>query len=146
CGYADVIARRSAEQICPFFRAPVATSHEGHIERLKKPIEAGDANAMHNLGCKYSSGGDGMPQDSNKSLELWRRAAKLGCAESHTNLAESYALGEIVEKDVKKAKYHWELAAMGGNVVARYNLGILEENEGDMNRALKYDFGRVWVG
>ncbi|KAL7533270.1 hypothetical protein ACHAXR_005135 [Thalassiosira sp. AJA248-18] len=137
CGYADVIARRSAEGICPFCRTPAPTSEEGAVQRLRTRIEAGDAIAMHNLGCQYRRGRV-VPQDSNKALELWRRAAKLVCDESHTNLAESYALGEIVEKDVKKAKYHWELAAMGGNVVARYNLGVFEAEAGNMNRALKH--------
>ena len=46
--------------------------------------------------------------------------------------------GRGVERDMKKAKHYWELAAIGGNVRARYNLGCLEENTGKMRIALKH--------
>ena len=39
---------------------------------------------------------------------------------------------------MKKAKYYLECAAMEGNVVARHNLGRLEEDAGNMNRAMKH--------
>ena len=39
---------------------------------------------------------------------------------------------------MKQAKHHWALAAVGGNVTSRFNLGIDEKNEGNMNRALKH--------
>ncbi|KAL7538733.1 hypothetical protein ACHAXR_010423 [Thalassiosira sp. AJA248-18] len=132
-----VIARRSAEGICPFCRTPAPTSVEGGVEQIKKRVEAGDANAMHNLGHQYFEG-DGVPQDSNKALELWRRAAKLGRAASHNNLATCYAQGEVVEKDENKAKYHWERAAMRGSVTARYNLGVFEAQASNTYRAMKH--------
>ena len=40
--------------------------------------------------------------------------------------------------DEKKAKYYWELAAMGGNVLARHNVGALEGQAGNIDRALKH--------
>ena len=40
--------------------------------------------------------------------------------------------------DKKKAKYYFELAAMGGNVNARFGLGCIEEGGSNMNRALKH--------
>ncbi|KAL7523254.1 hypothetical protein ACHAXR_000096, partial [Thalassiosira sp. AJA248-18] len=76
CVYADTIARQSTEGICPFCRTPGTTSREEVNERLAKRIEAGDAGAMYNLGHHYFEG-DGVPQDSNKALELWHQAAKL---------------------------------------------------------------------
>ena len=36
------------------------------------------------------------------------------------------------------AKHYYELAAMEGNVIARYNLGISEYNAGNFDRALKH--------
>ncbi|KAL7526008.1 hypothetical protein ACHAXR_001267, partial [Thalassiosira sp. AJA248-18] len=134
CTYADAIARQSAELICPFCRAPRTTSDEEEIERMKKRVEVGDAIAMYSLGCHYGRLGNGVPQDSNKALELWHRAAKLGCVFSHSKIANTYA----DEKDTEKAKYHWELAAMGGHVSSRYNLGLFESNAGNMNRAMKH--------
>jgi len=40
--------------------------------------------------------------------------------------------------DLKKAKFHGEAAAMAGNEAARYDLGILESNLGNMERAVKH--------
>ncbi|KAL7524913.1 hypothetical protein ACHAXR_000775, partial [Thalassiosira sp. AJA248-18] len=137
CVYADAIARRSAGGICPFCRTPAPTSGEETVERMKERIEVGDTVAMYNLGCRYSSGGDedGVPQDSNKALELWHQAAKLGSAMSHSKIANTYA----DKKDMEKAKYHWELGARGGDVASRYNLGLLGEGlAGNMNRAMKH--------
>ena len=41
-------------------------------------------------------------------------------------------------KDLQKAKYYYELAAMGGNVKARYNLGNLEKRAGNVDSAVKH--------
>ncbi|KAL7529180.1 hypothetical protein ACHAXR_002833, partial [Thalassiosira sp. AJA248-18] len=72
CVYGEVNARQSAELFCPFCRAPAPTSDEGSVERMKERIEVGDTVAMYNLGCRYRRGG-GVPQDSNKALELWNQ-------------------------------------------------------------------------
>ena len=40
--------------------------------------------------------------------------------------------------DENKAKYYYELAAMGGNMVARYNLGNNDYVAGNMVRAMKH--------
>ena len=56
----------------------------------------------------------GLPQDRDKATELWLRAGELGCAESYYCVADAYLEGRGVERDMKKAKHYWELAAMGG--------------------------------
>ena len=43
-----------------------------------------------------------------------------------------------MEIDKKKANHYYKLAAIGGNIVARYNLGNNEQRAGNMNRALKH--------
>ena len=73
-----------------------------------------------------------------KQISYYYRAGELGCAEAYHNLAVAHCRGLGVERDEKKAKYYWELAAMGGNVSARYNLGHLEYSAGNMSRALKH--------
>ena len=40
--------------------------------------------------------------------------------------------------DKKKAKYYYELAAMGGNIYARHNLGCKEISAGNYQRAYKH--------
>ena len=43
-----------------------------------------------------------------------------------------------MEIDKKKAKHYWELAAMGGDVHARNNLGALEGRAGNWELAIKH--------
>ena len=39
---------------------------------------------------------------------------------------------------MKKALYHYELAAMGGHEAARHNLGAMEGQKGNVERAYKH--------
>jgi TPR repeat protein len=43
-----------------------------------------------------------------------------------------------VEGDLKKSTFHFEAAAMAGNEVARFNLGAIESESGNMERAFKH--------
>ena len=79
-----------------------------------------------------------MPQDLAKANELFCRAGELGWAEAYCTLGCSYNNGTGVEMDEKKAKHYWELAAMNGNVGARHNLGMIEGNAGNHDRAKKH--------
>ena len=56
----------------------------------------------------------------------------------YNNLGVAYDKGDGVERDMKKATYYWEVAAMGGEVMARHNLGALEADAGNMERAVKH--------
>jgi TPR repeat protein len=136
CIYAANTA--DTRKLCPFCRTPEATSEAEAIERLKKRVEADDANAMRNLGNLYSHGEMGLPQDYNKAMELWLRAGELGDAVSYNNIGYAYYFGQGVERDMKKAIYYYELAAMGGNAVSRNNLGGVEADAGNMDRAMKH--------
>jgi len=123
---------------CPFCRVVAPKSNKVSIERLKKRMEANDANAMRNVGCYYGNGRNGFPQDFKKALELWHRAAELGHAAAYNSIGLAYYLGKGVEVDKKKANHYYELAAMGGDVNARGNLGLYEAKAGNMDRALKH--------
>ena len=92
---------------------------------------------VFNLGCYYYYGMY-VPQDHAKALELWHRAAELGDAQSYYDVGNSYLQGNGVERDEKKAVHYYELAAMGGHVISRHNLGVLEKRYGNMDRALKH--------
>ena len=126
------------EKKCPFCRTPAASSDKENMERMFKRMEANDASAMYNLGVDYRDGNFGLPQDYRKALELWHRAAKLGYADAYCNIGYAYECGEGVKVDKKKAVYYCELAAIMGCINARYNLGIEEENAGNVERARKH--------
>ena len=124
--------------LCAFCRTPAATSDEEENERIKKMAESGNAEAIYNIGNYHFEGAFGFPLDLAKANELYLRAGELGCAEAYFNLGNSYNFGRGVEVDEKKAKHYYELAAMNGDVAARYNLGCLEERAGGYDRAFKH--------
>ena len=123
--------------LCPFCRTPAPTSDE-LVEQYKKRMELGDAEAIYSLGSCYSEGLYGMPQDHAKALELWHRAAELGHTGSYYNIGVAYHAGNGARQDMKKKYYYYELAAMGGDVEARHNLGCSQARVGNHDRALKH--------
>jgi hypothetical protein len=74
----------------------------------------------------------------NKANKLRLRAGGLGDAGAYNNLVLAYHNGVGVERDEKKAKHYCELAAMGGDAFSRHNLGVNEENAGNIDRAVKH--------
>jgi len=145
CCYADVYDNHGniiVTKKCPFCRTPDPTSSEDIIKGLKKRMEVGDAYAFGMMGSYYSGGHYGLPHDSAKAIELWRKAGKYGYA----NLGNAYYSGDGVERDEKMAKHCLELAAMGGITAARCNLGIIEDKAGNYDRALKHFMIAVRAG
>jgi len=129
-----------AERKCPFCRTPRPKSDKEINERYKKRMKANDPIAIFNVGCYYRDGTCGYSQDNTKALELFHRAAELGCARAYNSIGTTYFNGQGVEVDKKKATYYYELAAIrtGGDVIARRNLGNNEWRDGNMDRALKH--------
>ena len=140
CDHAPVYDNNGnkVEKKCPFCRALARTSSEELIERTRKRVEMGDAEAIYILGYDYAEGIAGLTQDMDKALELWHRATEIGHAASYCSIGYAYHNGRGVERDEKKATHYYELAAMGGDETARHNLGVLEESAGNMGRALKH--------
>ena len=137
CVHADVydnLGNIIVGKKCPFCRTPFATAVAEDIKRLKKRMEVGDAYAFYAMGCSHDRGDCGLPQDSAKAVEFWRKAGKFG----YNNLGNAYNNGEGVERDTKMANHYHELAAMEGMVSARHNLGGKEYNAGNHDRALKH--------
>jgi len=126
------------KQLCPFCRIPNSDSDQELVKRNKKRMKLNDADAYYNLGCKYRNGVKGLPQDISKALELWHRAGELGSTMAYNNIGNAYYNGNDVERDVKKARYYFEIAAMAGDVDARFNLGLSEKDVGNVGRALKH--------
>jgi len=125
--------------VCPYCNTPTPRDIEEQIKRSFERIDKfNDANAMANLGVHYKLGENGFPINYSKAAELFQRASELGSAEAHKNLGILYHFGEGVERDTKKAVHHWQAAAMMGNEGSRYNLGIIEENDANFDRAMKH--------
>ncbi|KAL7533704.1 hypothetical protein ACHAXR_008624 [Thalassiosira sp. AJA248-18] len=129
---------RKETNICPFCRTPAAVSEEEFINMCKNRMEAGDAEAVSLVGWGYLHGEWGLYQNNKKALKLLLRAAELGSANAHDTVATIYSTGEFVEKDEKKALYHFQRGAMGGCEVSRHNLGCLEDYMGNIDRAMKH--------
>jgi tetratricopeptide (TPR) repeat protein len=99
-----------------------------------KRVEANDARAIYMLANSYHHGFNGSQQDHAKAMELYARSAELGCDEAHCQRGKLF----YYEGDLKKAKFHYEAAAMAGHELARSDLGILESNSGNTERAIKH--------
>ena len=136
----DIKKGKKKEEIdmCPFCRTLRPSSDEEGIERLKRQMEKGNADAIYNFAVYYARGTNGMPQDWVKANELYLKAGEFGCSMAYHNLGNSYAIGRGVEVDNEKAKHYIELAAMMGYVRARHYLGCVEEGAGNHQRAYKH--------
>ena len=121
------------ENRCPFCREPAPESEEEHYKNIMKRIKKNDPVAMTQIGKKHHDEGD-----YRKALEYWTNAAELGDVAAHCSLGDSYRTGEGVEKDMKKAVYHWEQAAIGGHPDVRAFLAAHEINNGRFDRAAKH--------
>ena len=138
CIHAVGETRTTEIPVCPFCRTPFPITEVEALERQNKRVEADDAYAIFNHGIYYREGIRGLPQDYAKALELFHRSGELGYVKAYVNIGYTYEFGRGVEVDKKKAKYYNELAAIGGDSQARYNLGCMEENVGNEDRALKH--------
>jgi len=126
------------KDLCAFCRTPPPISDEDITKRLKALMNKGNGDGFYQLAGFYARGMCVMPQDWNKANELNLKAGELGCADGYFNLGNSYSNASGVERDMKKAIYYWELAAMGGSVYARNNLGLEELKKGNIHRAMKH--------
>ena len=126
------------KDLCAYCRTPYATSDEENINRTKELMGKGNGEAFSILGGTYANGMMGLRQDYQKANELYLKGGELGCAGGYYNLGCSYRDGQGVQMDKKKAKHYFEQAAMCGHIKARHNLGGLEWEAGNEQRAYKH--------
>ena len=139
CGCIHAVKTRTKKHsLCAFCRVPNAISDEDNVERMNRRIYQGDAIALYNIAGCYYRGDKEFKQDVTKALKLYHQAGELGYAPAYNNIGACYNNGEGVEVDKKKAIYYYELAAMAGNEVARHNLGLIEGQAFNYDRALKH--------
>ena len=135
CSYANIIREIEGRlhPKCPFCRMAVPDTEEEINKQRMKRIEVNDPVAMCHVGTKrYEKG------DYEAAFDYWTKAAALGDAEAHFQLSTLYHEGEGVEKDENRELHHTEQAAIGGHPDARHNLGCLEWENGQYDRALEH--------
>ena len=124
--------------MCPYCRTPQEGSSDDHIERIDKLMKNGNADAFYVYAGDFSLGRLGLQQDQVKANELLLKAGELGCAKGYSRLGYSYDIGAGVERNEKKAKHYYGIAAMKGEVKARHNLGLMEGKAGNFQRRYKH--------
>ena len=117
---------------CPFCREPAVRSDDENHKRAMKRVKANDPVALRNMGARRY-----YEDDIYAAIEYWTKSAELGDLSAHYYLGRMYE-GEGVEKDDEEAVYHYEKAAIGGHSGARYNLAVIEEENGNSHRAVKH--------
>ena len=135
CDYANAKREneQGLEQRCVYCREQAPKSQEEGLKRVVKRVKKNDPVAMTHMGKKHEKEGDYV-----KALEYWSKAAELGDADAHFGLGTSYYSGDGVEKDMKRAVYHLEQAAIDGHPGARGYLAANEMENGRFERAAKH--------
>ena len=135
CDYANEIREMEMELApsCPFCRAPLPKTKEEYDKQNMKRVEMNDPVALCHEGFDQSENGD-----YRNAFEYWTKAAELGDAEAHYNLAVLYHNRKGVENDEGKYVHHLEEAAIGGHPSARYVLGCHEYRLDNFERAVKH--------
>ena len=135
CNYANQKREidQGLEPRCAFCREPVQRSEKERIRQLMERVKKNDPVAMSQMGKKHHNTGD-----YGKAFEYWTKAAELGGVDAHGCLGLMHGDGNGVEKDTKKAVYHWEQAAIGGHPQARSFLAIHEMDNFKLERAAKH--------
>ena len=115
----------------------------------KSIIEAGDTNAMNNLGIMYMEG-QGVKQDYKTAEKYFRQAADIGDTNAMNNLGIMYMEGQGVKQDYKTAEKYFRQAVEMGNTDAMSHLGMMYmEGQGvkqDYKTAEKYFRQAVEMG
>ena len=93
------------------------------VSEWQQPAQAGDADALFNLGQAYRLG-RGVSADIVKARELYQQAAQKG----HVKAADNYGLLLFQQGEQKAAMRYIEAAADRGDPRAQYVLGLAHFN------------------
>ena len=127
--------KSGSDDQCPFCNSDRRSKTvEECVEEMMKRVEANDAASICLLANSYYQGLHGLQRDEERAIELFTKSAELGFSKAHSSLGSIYHEGG----NMKKAKFHLEVAAKAGHEVARFNIGSMEDNSGNMERAVKH--------
>jgi TPR repeat protein len=106
----------SGNDKCPFCNTDRSNkTDEEKVAEVMRRVGANDAASICLLANFYQHGLNGFQQDHLKAIEQYTRAADLSYSKANCQLGGVYHEGG----NLKKAKFHFEAAAMAGDEVAR---------------------------
>ena len=123
---------------CPFCRTALEHDALKRKDMMENLAERGNQYAIEDLARQYQFGEAGYPKDIPKAIELFIQSGELGCASAYTRLGDIYFFGTGETINTELAIHYYELAAKMSDVTARYNLGCIEKNDGNEERAYKH--------
>ena len=124
---------------CPFCRTQDPGNDADKLSMVQARVEKKDPEAIYHLGGYCMNGGRlGVQKDMRRAVELWTEAAVLGSIKALHSLGISYHYGDGVQQDEVKGIHFYMKAAMRGHVESRFNLGGIEAEKGDHDRAVRH--------
>lgn len=118
----------SADPLAEALRAVDAGQHKQGAQMLAPLAEAGNVVAQYRLGVLYYFG-KGVKEDEKQAVELWKKAAAQGSAESMFMLGEAFLTGnqteQMVDDAYREAATWYFQAASNGHAESQYRLGQL---------------------
>ncbi len=96
------------------------------LELWRAAANAGDPQAMNNLGVLYDKG-LGVEPDVGRALHWYAKSAEAGHPSGMCNFGRMLEQGRGIPQDVEEAARWFDLAARKGQPEAQYNLGMLYE-------------------
>lgn len=129
---------------CPSCNTLNSEDEKEIVKGLMKRADEKDVYAMTLLGTRFAEGSV-VPKSMHRAIEIWEEAAELGGILACNTLGNIYKPGSLndiddtgIDKDWKKACRYYAKAAKGNHDLARYNLGVLENNHGSKIKAMKH--------
>ncbi|EJK50941.1 hypothetical protein THAOC_29946 [Thalassiosira oceanica] len=138
CDGCDMAAQTRGMFDCPFCRTRYPDNDADTLAMIQTRVAKKDPAAMFFLGQKYFNGDLELQKDMRKAVELYTEAAELGSVNALSSLECASFFGDGVGQDEKKAVQFWTKAAMQGHVESRRNLGCIEGQNGNHERAVRH--------
>lgn len=108
--------------------APTPVLESDEVQGLIRAADAGDINAMIDLGDRYADGWITGASDMASALNWYVRAANAGNAEMMNRVGSMFFYGNGTQVDYDLAAYYYYAAADKGVYDAMYNIGYMFNN------------------
>ncbi len=106
----------------------VSQDHNKAEQLYRLSANQGNSWAFHNIGVIYEHGQGGVPKDLSKALDMFRKAADLGNAQSQAVVCNLYMGISGVPKNHAEAFRYCKMSADQNDSLGLNNLGVLYEN------------------